>query len=133
MYISGLGQTIWADKFWSIWGIFGQFISTHFGTVNPLSMFFINQLLYLQKISFYIPIPNIYLGLGFEFGRKELGIYPSCVHSSCLQVFLSPQLKIQKRVPFIGNNRTTQAQWIQIIYKVVSKILDTVPNNSFCF
>ena len=30
----------WADKFW---GIFGQFISTHFGTVNPLSMFSINQ------------------------------------------------------------------------------------------
>ena len=28
----GLGQTIWADKFWGIWGIFKQFISTHFGT-----------------------------------------------------------------------------------------------------
>ena len=36
----GLGQTIWADKFWGIWGIFGRFISTHFGTVSPLSMFF---------------------------------------------------------------------------------------------
>ena len=22
----------WADKFWGIWGIFKQFISTHFGT-----------------------------------------------------------------------------------------------------
>ena len=21
----GLGQTIWADKFWGIWGIFGHF------------------------------------------------------------------------------------------------------------
>ena len=40
----GLGQTIWADKFWGIWGIFGQFIGTHFSTVSPLSMFSINQL-----------------------------------------------------------------------------------------
>ena len=24
----GLAQTIWADKFWDIWGIFGRFIST---------------------------------------------------------------------------------------------------------
>ena len=38
----GLGQTNWADKFGGIWGIFGQFISTHFGTVGPLSMFSIN-------------------------------------------------------------------------------------------
>ena len=42
----GLGQTIWADKFW---GISGQFIITHFGTVYPLSMFFIIQPLFLQK------------------------------------------------------------------------------------
>ena len=55
----GLGQTIWADKFWGIWGIFGQFISTHFCNVSPLSMFSINQPC--------IEIPNIYLGLGFEF------------------------------------------------------------------
>jgi hypothetical protein len=45
----GLGQTIWADKFWGIWSIFRQFISTHFGTVSSWSMFSINQLLFLQK------------------------------------------------------------------------------------
>ena len=45
----GLGQTIWADKFWGIWGIFSRFISTHFGTVSSLSMFSINQPLFLQK------------------------------------------------------------------------------------
>ena len=28
----------WADKFWGIWGIFGQTISTHFDTVSPLSL-----------------------------------------------------------------------------------------------
>ena len=39
----------WADKFWGIWSIFGQFISTHFGTMSPLSMFLINQSLFLQK------------------------------------------------------------------------------------
>ena len=42
-------QTNWADKFWGIWGIFGQTISTHFGTVSPLSMFSIIQPLFLQK------------------------------------------------------------------------------------
>ena len=30
-----LGQTNWADEFWGIWGIFGWFISTHFGTASP--------------------------------------------------------------------------------------------------
>ena len=52
-----LEQTNWAEKFW---GIFGQFISTHFGTVSPLSMFFINQPLFLQKIKSLYPNP-IYL------------------------------------------------------------------------
>ena len=73
--ILGLGQTIWADKFWGIWGIFGRFISTHFGTESPLSMFFINQPLFLQKtkpVCLYIHIPNIYLGLGFEFGPQRI-------------------------------------------------------------
>ena len=64
---NGLGQTNWADKFWSIWRIFGRTISTHFGTENPLSMFFIIQPIFLQKLSIYIHIANIYLGLGFEF------------------------------------------------------------------
>ena len=47
--IFGLGQTIRTDKFWSILGIFGRFISTHFGTVGFLSKFSINQPLFLQK------------------------------------------------------------------------------------
>jgi hypothetical protein len=66
----GLGQTIWADNFG---GIFGQFISTDFGTVSPLSMLPINQTLFLQKKTcLYIQIPNIYLGLGLEFGPKQI-------------------------------------------------------------
>jgi hypothetical protein len=34
----GLGQTNWADKFWGVWGISGQTISTHVGRVSPLSI-----------------------------------------------------------------------------------------------
>jgi hypothetical protein len=45
----GRGKTNWADKFWGIGGIFGQTISTHFGTVSPLSIFSIIQPLFQQK------------------------------------------------------------------------------------
>ena len=45
----GLGQTNWAENFGGIWGIFDQFISTHIGTVCPLSMSSTNQPLFLQK------------------------------------------------------------------------------------
>ena len=51
----------WADKFRGIWGIFGRTISTHFGTVSPLSMFSIIQLLFLQKTK---PL--------FEFGPQRI-------------------------------------------------------------
>ena len=69
----GLGQTNWADKFWGIWGIFCQTLGTHFGTVSPLFIFSIIQPLFLQKkLSLYIHIPHIYLGLGFEFGPHRI-------------------------------------------------------------
>ena len=45
----GLGQTILADKFRGIWGIFGRLINTCFVTSSPLFMFSINQPLFLQK------------------------------------------------------------------------------------
>ena len=54
----GLGQTIWADKFW---GIFGRFIS--FGTVSPFSMFSINQPLFLQKTKPLYPNPKHLFGI----------------------------------------------------------------------
>ena len=60
----GLGQTIWADKFWVIWGIFDLSISTNFGTVSfPL----INQYFWSKS---YIFMWDWDLNLG----RKELGI-----------------------------------------------------------
>ena len=58
-------------QFWGIWGIFGQFIGTRFGTVSPLSMSSINQPLFtklkipnIYKISYK---PNIYIQI-FYFG-----------------------------------------------------------------
>jgi hypothetical protein len=60
----GLGQINWADKFWGIWGIFGQTISTHLGTVRPLSMFSIIQPLFLQKTKPLYPHPKYLFGIG---------------------------------------------------------------------
>ena len=48
----GLGQTNLADKFCGIWDIFG--------------------LTFLQKKRLNIHIPNIHLGLGFEFGLPRI-------------------------------------------------------------
>ena len=57
-----------------IWGTFGQSISTHFGTVSPLSMFFFNQSLFLQNTEPLYPNSNIYLGSVFEF-KFEFGLH----------------------------------------------------------
>ena len=71
----GLGQTIWAGRFWSICGIVEQSISPHFGTVSPLSMFFINEPLFLQKTKPYISKSQIFIwDWDLNLSRKELGI-----------------------------------------------------------
>ena len=70
----GLGQIIWADKFW---GISGRFIITHFGTVSPLSMFFIIQPLFLQKTQPVLSTSQIFIcdwDLNLNLGRKEIDI-----------------------------------------------------------
>ena len=54
----------WADEFWGIWGIFGQTISTHFGTVSHFSMFSIIQPLFLQKSKPLYPHPKYLFGIG---------------------------------------------------------------------
>jgi hypothetical protein len=62
-----------------IFGAFGVFsadlstFNTHFGTVSSLSIRFplINFYFY-KKLSLYIQIPNIYLGLGFEFWPQRI-------------------------------------------------------------
>ena len=62
----GLGQTNWGNKFWGIWDIFGRTISTHFGTVSPLSII---QPLFLHKTK-----PLFIWDWDLNLGRKELGI-----------------------------------------------------------
>ena len=58
------GQTNWAEHFWSIWfGVFSVFwtmlfISIHFGTVGSVSIFSINQPLFLQKTKPLFQIGN---------------------------------------------------------------------------
>ena len=67
-------RNIWAcaDNL-GIWGTFGLFISTHFGTVSSLSkVFHLSTIIFTKKLSFYIQMPNIYLGLGFEFGPQRI-------------------------------------------------------------
>ena len=59
----GLGQTNWADKFWGVWGIFDKTITTHFGTVSPLSMFSNIQPLFLQKTKPLYPFPKYLFGI----------------------------------------------------------------------
>ena len=78
----GLGQTNWADKFWGIWGIFGQTIRTHFGTVCPLSMFSIIQPLFLQKNKLLNP------HLKYLFGIRDLTfVCPQSVFHTIKQCF----------------------------------------------
>ena len=58
-------RNFWANNFWGIWGIFGKFISTNFDAVSLLSMFSINQLLFIQKLNFYIRRnPNYLITIG---------------------------------------------------------------------
>ena len=51
----GLAETNWVENNWGSWGIFGQNISTHFGTVGHLSMFSIKPL---------YPHPKYLFGIG---------------------------------------------------------------------
>jgi hypothetical protein len=63
----GLGRQIGLKR-WGIWGIFGQTISTHFGTVSPLSIFPLINHYFYKKLSLFTQIPNIYMRFGYEFG-----------------------------------------------------------------
>ena len=62
----------WADKFWGIWGIFGQVISTDLLQWVPCPYFLLFNHYFYKKLSLYIHISNMYLGLGFEFGPQRI-------------------------------------------------------------
>ena len=70
-FFIGLGvcleKTIGHINYRAFGGIFGQTISSHFGTVSSLSMFSIIQPLLLQKTKSLYPHPKYLFGLGFEF------------------------------------------------------------------
>ena len=68
----GLGQTIWADKFWGIWGIFGWFSAPIFVLWVPCPCFPLFHHYFYEKLSLYIHIPNTHLGLGFEFCPQRI-------------------------------------------------------------
>ena len=71
----GLGQTNWADKFWGIWGIFSQTISTHFSTVSPLIMFFrYSTIISTKKLSLLSPSQIFIWDGDLNLGCKDLGI-----------------------------------------------------------
>ena len=61
--IPNFWQANWADEFLGIWGIFGQFNSTHFDTLSPLFIFSNYQLL-LQKTKPLYPNPKYLVGIG---------------------------------------------------------------------
>ena len=77
-------QNFCADKFLDIWFIFGRTISTHFGTVIPLTMFSIIP----TKIQAFISTSQIFIwDWDLNLGRKEVGIQLSCVRSPCPLLF----------------------------------------------
>ena len=60
----GSGRQFGQISFLGIWGIFGQYISTHFSTVSPLSIFSINPPLFLQKTKPLYPNSKQLFGIG---------------------------------------------------------------------
>ena len=49
----GLWQTNWADKFWGIWGNFGQTISTHFGSESLVHVFHYSTIISIKTKLLY--------------------------------------------------------------------------------
>ena len=89
-----------------------------FDTVSPLFMFFINQQLVVQNTKPLYPHPKYSFGIGIGIGiwaAKKLGIYPSCVRSSCsplkhaISEIISPHFDTseaegleREEIPYIG-------------------------------
>ena len=59
-------------NFWAWLDYLGRFFSTHFGTLSLLSMFSINQPLFLEKLSLYIQV--FIWDWDLNLGPKELVI-----------------------------------------------------------
>ena len=62
----GLDRQFGQISFGAFGGIFSRFMSTHFDTVSPLSRFFINQPLFLQKNKPSYQNPKYLFGIGIS-------------------------------------------------------------------
>ena len=105
----GLEQTFWTEIFWGIWGIFGQNISTHFGTVSSLSMFSIIQPLFLQKTKPLYPTPKYLFGSGiWIWAAKNLrcslhvSVVRVCIPRSKIFFWLSLSVQVVKYKWWMG-------------------------------
>ena len=67
----GVGQTIWADPSWDI---FGQFITTHFGTVSLCPCFPLIKHFFYKKTAFISKSQIFIWDWNLDLGCKELGI-----------------------------------------------------------
>ena len=80
----GLGQTSRAK----IWGIVGQTISTHFGTMSSLSMFSIGQPLFLNKNKPWYALPKFSFGKGiWIWATKRFSLRVSVVRVFTYVIF----------------------------------------------
>ena len=69
----GLGQTNWAENFWAF-GVFSAELLVQWVPCLccPLFNHYFYKQLSSDPLSLYIHIPNIYLGLRFEFGLQRI-------------------------------------------------------------
>jgi hypothetical protein len=65
-YVFSLDIQFGQIHFMGIWGILGRFISADFGIESSLSMFSINQSLFLQKTKPLYPNPKYLFGIGIS-------------------------------------------------------------------
>ena len=75
----------------AVGGIFGRFISTHFGTVSHLAMFSFDQPFFLLKTKPLYSNPKYLFEIGIWIrirAVKKLGNQPSCVRSPCFKCAL---------------------------------------------
>ena len=73
----GLGQTNLANKFCGTWSIFRPALILVLWV--SCSWFPLINHYFYKKLSLFIDIPNIYLGLGFEFGLQRISLCVSIV------------------------------------------------------
>ena len=71
----GFRRTFWADKFWGIWCIFGQFISSHFGAESLVHVFSESTIITTKSQDFLFKSQIFFFSnWDLNLGRKEFEI-----------------------------------------------------------